>query len=100
VRVYISGVISNGNALTPLQIEANKAKFFQAEQNISDDGHTPINPLRIDTEGKDWRGCLEADIKELLECDAIYMLRGWEASKGARLEFHIACELGLTCLNL
>jgi hypothetical protein len=35
------------------------------------------------------------DIKHLINCDDIYMLRGWWRSKGARLERHIAKVLGL-----
>ncbi len=38
---------------------------------------------------------LRADIKMLAECDAIAMLTGWENSRGAKLEYLIACELGL-----
>lgn len=35
------------------------------------------------------------DIKELIFCNSIYMLRGWWRSKGARLERHIAKVLGM-----
>ena len=35
------------------------------------------------------------DIADLLHCNAIYMLQGWQESKGARIEHYIATELGL-----
>ena len=38
---------------------------------------------------------MKADIKLLLDCDAIYMLPNWEVSNGATLEREIAKTLGL-----
>jgi len=38
------------------------------------------------------------DISALLECEAIYMVKDWGQSKGARLEYAIAKELGLYIL--
>mgnify|MGYP000005631904 CR=1 FL=1 len=65
----------------------------------------PINPLNIGEELEKtfnsfgevptWRDYMGLDIIELVKCDAIYMSKGWEQSKGARLEHHIANELGL-----
>lgn len=38
---------------------------------------------------------MKADIKALLDCDAISTLPGWEKSRGAKLEQHIAAVLKL-----
>jgi len=38
---------------------------------------------------------MRADIRALLECDAIYMLRGWEQSAGARCEHLVAAMCGI-----
>lgn len=38
---------------------------------------------------------MRADIALLLGCDCIYMLRGWELSKGAKLELDVASSCGL-----
>lgn len=43
----------------------------------------------------DWREHMKADIHALTECDGILMLRGWEQSKGAKLEFDVATSCGL-----
>jgi len=40
-----------------------------------------------------------ADITALFYCDAIFMLNGWEESKGARIEKFIAKEVGILELN-
>jgi len=38
---------------------------------------------------------LYEDINALFECDAIYMLKGWENSKGARAEHALAVALDI-----
>ena len=49
--------------------------------------------------GNRFRTRAEADMKMLLECDFIYMLRGWEMSKGAKLEHDVATSCGLKVLD-
>ena len=39
---------------------------------------------------------LRADISELLSCDALLLLDGWQRSPGARLEVEVALQCGLT----
>jgi hypothetical protein len=39
------------------------------------------------------------DINALLKCDAVYLLRGWENSKGARAEKAVAEWVGLPCVE-
>lgn len=38
---------------------------------------------------------IEGDLEIVKRCDAIYMLRGWEQSRGAKRELEIAIETGL-----
>ena len=38
---------------------------------------------------------MRKDIKLLCECDTILLLPGWEKSKGAHLELHIAHRIGM-----
>jgi hypothetical protein len=59
-------------------------------------GHQVINPAEINPDkGMSWTDCMRSDIAELVKCDAIRLLPGWEHSKGATLEEHIAERLGL-----
>ena len=41
---------------------------------------------------------MKGDIEILKRCDAIYMLKGWEQSQGARRELEVAIEEGLEVL--
>jgi hypothetical protein len=97
--IYISGRITGNKHW--------KEDFQKAEdywRKIVADEYI-INPLHLDKETE--RKCEECeekatykdymitDIRELVLCDSIYMLRGWWRSKGARLEHHIAKVLGL-----
>ena len=41
---------------------------------------------------------LRDSLKALLKCDAIYMLREWEKSQGARLEWVIAKTIGMVMM--
>lgn len=41
-----------------------------------------------------WEEYIRTDLEALLTCDAIVLLPDWEASRGARLEYRIAAELG------
>ena len=44
-----------------------------------------------------WRCFLRGDIVKLMtDCDAIYLLKGWKASKGARFERTCAKRMGYT----
>ena len=41
-------------------------------------------------EQKDWQGYLRVALTQMLTCDAVARLPGWEGSRGARLEVYVA----------
>lgn len=41
-----------------------------------------------------WEEYIRIDLEALLTCDGIVLLKDWEQSRGARLEYRIAAELG------
>lgn len=88
-RVYIAGAMSG---LPDLNFPA----FHRAAAQLRALGYQVVNPAEINTDpAADWLTCMRADIKQLVDCDAIAMLPGWEQSKGATLERLIAVGLGL-----
>lgn len=90
-KIYISGQISG---LTPEEYTAN---FTAAATRLTAQGYAVINPLNNGVDPSEpWIEQMKADIRLLLDCDAIYMLANWELSNGATLEREIAKGLGLT----
>ena len=88
-KTYISGPISGWP-------DHNRSAFIDAEAQLRAAGHEVFNPIDNGLPSdSDWSTHMRADIKALMECETIYMLRGWHASKGASLELHIAKQLGM-----
>lgn len=89
LRIYVAGPMTGYEAL-------NFPAFHAAAAQLRALGHEVVNPAEINSDpGADWLTCMRADIKQLVDCDAIAMLPGWERSKGATLERLIAVGLGL-----
>lgn len=94
MKIYIAGKISG------LVYSEAYMKFWNAEKLLRRLGHEPLNPMEVnglDGDGKEhpWGEYMRRDIPVLLSCDAIYLLPDWADSRGARLEKHIAEEIGM-----
>lgn len=89
-RIYIAGGIEG------LDIEKRKQAFREVEMRLRDEGYVTRNPFDNGLpEGARREDHIRADMKMLLACDEIYMMRGWEWSKGACRERDVALECGL-----
>jgi len=89
-KVYISGPISGKK-------DGNQSAFYAAATRIIEEGNIPVNPHNVTyllPPSSTWLDYMRVDIKALVDCDEIYMLRGWWRSRGARLEWVIAWGLG------
>lgn len=87
MKIYISGKIS-GTDLTE-----TRKRFAAVAKATKRLGYEPVNPLENGlSEYDSWEAHMLKDIADLLQCHAIYMLQGWEESKGARIEHHIATK--------
>lgn len=90
MKVYISGAISG------VHPEVVADRFKKAESELIAKGHEPVNPLNNWLENtSSWLDHMRADIKMMLDCDAIYMLVEWPDSRGAIIEKQLASNLGL-----
>ena len=92
-KVYISGAIAH------YDLEERRQAFDQADSFLSLKGYSPVNPFKNGLPDEaHWREHMRADIALLLGCDFIYMLQGWELSKGAKLELDVASSCGIKVL--
>lgn len=91
-RVYVAG------PMTGLP-EYNFPLFNATAAKLRGEGWHVENPAEHGhVEGACWADYLRWDISRIATCGAIYLLPGWEKSKGAHLEVHIAGVLGLRVL--
>ena len=92
-KVYISGAIAH------YDIDERKRTFRDAADMMRKRGFYPVNPFENGLpDSAHWRQHMRVDIGMLLDCGYIYMLNGWELSKGAKLEFDVASSCGIKVL--
>lgn len=90
MKIYISGKISGTN------LTETRKRFAAVAKAMKRIGVEPVNPFENGLSEHDiWKAHIAKDIADLLKCKAIYMLQGWQDSKGARIEHYIATEIGL-----
>lgn len=79
--------------------EFNFPAFHAKAAELRAQGFDVVNPAEHAEEpNKSWAEYLRKDIRMLMDCDAIWLMPGWSKSRGARLEHHIANELGFAVL--
>lgn len=97
MKIYLGGPMS-GHA------NLNHPAFDRAAAQLRAQGHEVVSPAEMDralgiySEG-DYNVTLQEimknDLKQVLECDAIALLWGWQGSAGARLERVVAESCGI-----
>ena len=90
MKIYISGKISGTN------LTETRKRFAAVAKAMKRLGVEPVNPLDNGlSEHDNWEAHIVKDIATLLQCKAIYMLQDWQDSKGARIEYYIATQIGI-----
>lgn len=85
MKVYIAGAISG---VTDYAVHFRRAKSWLAYF-----GHTVLNPAEL-PEGMSKADYMSICVPMLLAADVVFMLTGWEASRGARIEAALAKYCG------
>ena len=92
--IYISGKITGTDDYTE--------RFAAAEKKLKVDGHRVINPVKKNAhypKGTSWETYMRNCLRLLTRADAIYLLKDWRKSPGARLEHSVAVALGMVVLS-
>jgi len=89
LTVYLSGAMSG-------KPDMNFPLFNRYADELRLIGYTVVNPVELNPDpNADWFKCMRDDIKALCDCDIIALIPGWEDSRGAHLEIHVAHRLGI-----
>lgn len=92
-RIYVAGPMTG-------YPELNFPLFHEHAARLRVEGFEVVNPAEINADpAAGWLPCMREDIKQLVDCDAVLALPGWERSRGASLEVHIAKALGLKVME-
>lgn len=88
MRLYLSGPMAG----LP---DHNFPAFEVARKKLRCARYEIVCPAELGKhDGWSWEDYLRRDLKVMLDCDGIALLDGWENSKGAALEIHVADVLG------
>lgn len=84
-KIYISGPISGHNP------DIVKARFDSVKKIFENGPFEPVSPLENGLpDTATWEEHMMQDLSLLSDCDIIYMMKGWQKSKGCQMEFNHA----------
>jgi hypothetical protein len=86
MNTYISGKMTGCH-------EMNRPEFMKAQEELEKCGHTVFNPALL-PDGKPYEWYMDRAFEMINECDAVYMIPGWESSFGAKAEHFYATKKG------
>lgn len=94
-RIYISGPMTGLPGL-------NFGAFNLTAHQLRALGYEVVNPAEKQSESEDlsWEEYLKQDLQQMLTCDTIALLPGWQESKGAHLELHVAHRVGMRVVDV
>lgn len=85
-KIYIAGPMSG-------MPEFNNTAFISKASELAQEGHIVLNPAVLPA-GMKWEEYMYICITMVSVADEIYMLKGWEESKGANIEHKEALAQG------
>jgi hypothetical protein len=99
--VYLSGPVSLGGTTDPAAIERAVARFKAVAAELRRAGNEVLDPTDINGDDSwPWELWMREAIAMLVRADRVGALPGWQRSRGALLEVHIAHNLGMRVIDL
>jgi len=95
MRLYISGPMTGIPDHNFPAFNAAAAVLRQAGFEISNPADNGASDAVVVAGDRTWADYVRKDLLDMLGCEGLALLDGWHASKGARLEYHVAAELGM-----
>lgn len=105
MKIYISTPINGRKEKTPYERrkaahrKAKALKAYLADEYPDADIVTPFDVVPFDDTDVTETEALGRDITALLECDTVFLDRGWTSSKGCNLEYRAAKIYGLRIID-
>lgn len=85
MKVYIAGKISGLDNAEILK------KFYESKKNLEKSGHIVMSPaVLVLNEGFEHSDYMHICYSMIDVCDAVYMQKDWQKSRGARMELQYA----------
>ena len=87
MKIYIAGPITG--------TDDYMLRFAAAEERLQQEGHVVINPAKVSAgmpEETSHEEYMKLAMCLLDMCDAIYLMKNWDKSKGAKMEYTRALE--------
>lgn len=93
-KCYIAGKMGG------LTTEEYTENFEIGKKEVAAMGMEPISPADLPHDhDRTWTSYMKEDLIAMLGCDAVYALRNWRHSPGARVEINLALEMGMQVIH-
>lgn len=92
MRIYVAGPMSGLPEYNYPAFHAEAARLRSRGFHVENPADNPSPPCGT------WQGYMRLALAQLVTCQAIALLPGWNNSRGATIEHRLALELGLSVL--
>lgn len=78
----------------------NVLEFAYAAENLRYKGYGVVNPADFPRDLDSWEEYVKRDLRDMLTCQGVAVLDGWQESRGAALEVDLAHQLKLPVMTV